>query len=72
MIGIRAELGLSNSREDHKNLPLSKSNDKRAKIPRRLVLPPEPELDPDEELLAGGTPGEDGCGVWFMRLSTPP
>ena len=65
MIGIRAELGLSNSRIDHKNLPPSKSNEKRAKTPRR----PMPPLlaEPGVELLpAGGTPGVNGCGVWLV------
>jgi hypothetical protein len=63
MIGSRAELGLRNSRRDHKNLPLSKSNEKRAKMPRR-PLPPYPELDPEgEPLPAGGIPGENGCGA---------
>ncbi len=65
MIGIRAELGLSNSRIDHKNLPPSKSNEKRAKTPRRpmpLLLP-----EPGVELLpAGEPPGENGCGVWLV------
>ena len=65
MIGIRAELGLSNSRIDHKNLPPSKSNEKRAKTPRRPMPPLLPE--PDVELLpAGGTPGENGCCVWLV------
>src|SRR3712207_5419662 len=65
MIGIRAELGLSNSRIDHKNLPPSKSNEKRAKTPRRPMPPPLAE--PCVELLpAGGTPGENGCGVWLV------
>jgi hypothetical protein len=65
MIGIRAELGLSNSRIDHKNLPPSKSNEKRDKTPRRLMPPLLPE--PGVELLpAGGTPGKNGCGVWLV------
>ncbi len=71
MIGIRAALGLSSSREDHKNLPPSKTNDKRAKTPRRPLPLPAPELDPDEELLVGGTPGEDGCGIWFRESPSP-